>query len=410
MTRPRPGAGFATALAAITLIGPLSIHLFLPAMPAVKAHFAASDALVQATFSVTLIAMAIVTPAYGSLSDKYGRRPVLLIGLCLFLIGSLVSALAGSIPVLILGRLIQATGAGCGITLSRAIARDAYGPTALVKAIAYLTMAYTIGPMMAPAMGGLLIDHLGWRSEFVFALLAGTAITLGAFFVVRETRTLPERRATTGLLRHYGVLLCDRRFIAFALQSGLMSFQFFAIAAASPFLMKDLLGRDATEFGLYFLCFPLGFCAGNAISSRLSGKVALETMVLAGSVLCAAAVVGQDAFILSGHVSPLILFLPGGVMSFAQGLSLPNAQAGAMRVQPELAGTAAGLGVFIQNLLSALGAQVYGILADGTPLPMIAIATLGTVLTLACAGTLIAGRKPREPLPLAPRAAEAEET
>jgi DHA1 family bicyclomycin/chloramphenicol resistance-like MFS transporter len=154
MTTSSPGAGFAMALGAITLIGPLSIHLFLPAMPAVKAHFAASDAAVQATFSVTLFAMAVVTPAYGSLSDRYGRRPVLLIGLGFFLLGSLVSALAGSVPMLILGRLIQAMGAGCGITLTRAIARDAYGPTALVKAIAYLTMAYTIGPMIAPPMGG----------------------------------------------------------------------------------------------------------------------------------------------------------------------------------------------------------------------------------------------------------------
>lgn len=408
MKSSSPGAGFAMALGAITLIGPLSIHLFLPAMPAVKAHFAASDAVVQATFSVTLIAMAVVTPAYGSLSDKYGRRPVLLIGLGLFLIGSLVSALAGSVRILILGRLIQAMGAGCGITLARAIARDAYGPAALVKAIAYLTMAYTIGPMIAPPMGGLLIDQFGWRSEFFFALMTGVAITVGAFVAVGETRAASERRATTGLLYHYAALLRDRRFLAFVLQSGFMSFQFFAIAAASPFLMKDLLGRTATEYGLYFLCFPLGFCTGNLISSRLSGKVSIETMVIVGSALCAIAVAVQDTLILSGHLSPLTIFVPGGCMSFSQGLSLPNAQAGAIRVKPELAGTAAGLGVFIQMLLSAISAQIYGIFANGTPLPMIAISSLGTVLGLACATTIMSASRLPVAQPLAARPAEAK--
>src|ERR1035438_7248795 len=136
MRERKPGVGFAISLGAITLIGPLAIHLFLPAMPDVKSDFQASDALVQLTFSVTLIAMAVVTPAYGSLSDRYGRRPILLTGLVLFRLGSLVSALAQSVEMLFFGRLVQAIGAGCGATLTRAIARDAYGSGALVKAIA----------------------------------------------------------------------------------------------------------------------------------------------------------------------------------------------------------------------------------------------------------------------------------
>jgi MFS transporter, DHA1 family, multidrug resistance protein len=410
MTERIPGAGFAMALGAITLIGPLSIHLFLPAMPAVKAHFAASDAVVQATFSVTLTAMAVVTPVYGSLSDRYGRRPVLLIGLAFFLLGSLLSALAGSVPMLILARLIQAVGAGCGITLARAIARDAYGPAALVKAIAYLTMAYTLGPMISPAMGGLLLDHFGWRSGFVFALLSGIAITGGAFFVVTETHPPAARRGGTGLLHHYGALLRDRRFLAFALQSGFMSFQFFAVAAASPFLMKDVLGRTATEYGLYFMCFPLGFCSGNLVSSRLSGKVAIERMVMLGSVVCAIVVAAQAGFILAGRLSPLILFIPGGLMSFAQGLSLPNAQAGVLRVKPELAGTAAGLSVFIQMMLSAFAAQIYGLFADGTPMPMIAVSTVGAVLTLVTASMLFGRTSEAYATAMAARPAEAEET
>jgi DHA1 family bicyclomycin/chloramphenicol resistance-like MFS transporter len=385
-TRPSPGAGFAAALGAVTLIGPLAIHLFLPAMPDVKSAFGISDALVQLTFSVTLIAMAVVTPAYGSFSDRYGRRPILLIGLVSFLIGSAISAVAGSVAMLIFGRLIQAAGAGCGITLTRAIARDAYGPDTLVKAIAYLTMAYTLGPMIAPPLGGMLIDMFGWRSAFWFALIAGAVITISAYIVLFETRSAADiGQRPIGLLRHYAVLCRDARFMAFVLQSGFMSFMFFAIAAASPFLMKDLLGRSATEYGLYFLCFPLGYCSGNFISSRLSGRVTIEPMVLTGAVICAIVISGQAAIIVSGYLSPLVLFIPGGLISFAQGLSLPNAQAGAMRIMPALAGTAAGLGVFFQMLLSAISAELYGLVADGTPLPMIAISSLGAILALATA-------------------------
>jgi DHA1 family bicyclomycin/chloramphenicol resistance-like MFS transporter len=401
MQQSNPGAGFAVSLGAITLIGPLALHLFLPAMPDVKAHFAVSDAEVQLTFSAALFAMAIVTPAYGTLSDRYGRRPILLSGLALFLGGSLISALAPTVAVLVLGRLVQAAGAGCGLTLTRAIARDAYGPATLVKAIAYLTMAYTLGPMIAPPLGGILIDWFGWRSAFWFALVAGIAITAAAWFALYETRRIADRgRGSIGVLRQYGALLRDGRFLAFVLQSGFQSFMFFAIVAASPFLMKDVLGRDATEFGLYFMCFPLGFCSGNLVSSRLSGRIAIEKMVLVGALACLVIVAVQSGLLLAGYLSPALIFVPGGLTSFAQGLALPNAQAGAIRVNPSLAGTAAGLGVFIQMLLSAISAELYGLFADGTPMPMVALASFGAVLAVGSAVSLFA-------MPRATKVAEA---
>ena len=145
-----PAKSFAVSLASIALIGPLAVHAFLPVIPAIKSDLALPDAVAQMTFSIALFAMAFSTLGYGSLSDRYGRRPVLLSGLILFAGGSVICLFAGSVAWLLLGRILQALGAGCGMTLVRAIARDAYGPDALVKVLAYLTMFYTIGPMAAP--------------------------------------------------------------------------------------------------------------------------------------------------------------------------------------------------------------------------------------------------------------------
>jgi DHA1 family bicyclomycin/chloramphenicol resistance-like MFS transporter len=389
----RPGALFATALGAITLIGPLAIHLFLPVMPAVKTAFAISDALVELTFSVTLFTMAIVTLFYGSLSDHYGRRPVLQSGLALFVLGSALSAFAGSVAMLIAGRIIQAIGAGCGLTLSRAIARDAYGPEALVKAIAYLTMAYTIGPMIAPTFGGVLMDIFGWRAAFWFALIAGLAILALSYVALFETRHRGDIQARPGnVLSHYATLLGSARFVAYALQPGAMSFGFFAIASASPLLTKNLLGMGGVEYGLYFMMFPIGYTSGNWVSVRLSGRVPVDTMVLLGSILAFIIFAGQAVLILAGNLSPLLIFLPGGLVSFAQGISMPNAQAGAMRIEPTLAGTAAGLGVFMQMFLPAVSSELFGILSDGTALPMIELTMVGAIVALGCA-VFVFGRR-----------------
>lgn len=382
MSRP-PDSWFAAALGSLTLVGPLAIHLFLPVMPEVKASFAVSDALAELTISVTFFVMALATLVYGTLSDRYGRRPILLAGLAFFITGSLVSALAPSVLTLILGRLVQALGAGCGITLARAIARDAYGPDRLVNVIAYLTMAYTLGPMLAPPIGGLLDDLFGWRSVFWFAFLAGTSIAIAAFFILRETRadTMGARRSGS-VFREYAQLFADARFTGFVLQSGFCSGTFFAMVAASPFLMSEQLGRSATEYGLYFFLLPAGYFAGNVLSSRLSNRVSVETMVLAGSLLPPIAIAVQAGFILTGGLTPLLIFLPAVIVSTAQGVALPNAQAGAIRVVPELAGTASGIGVFLQVLCSAIFSEVYGLLADGTAVPMLLTASVGAVLTL----------------------------
>jgi MFS transporter, DHA1 family, multidrug resistance protein len=378
-----PGPLFALALASISLIGPLAVHLFMPVIPAVKAALGLSDAMAQLTFSIALFGMAFATLFYGSLSDRYGRRPVLLSGLVLFLAGSAISALANSVLTLVLGRLVQAIGAGCGVTLVRAIAQDVYGRDRMVKAIAYLTMFYTIGPMISPIVGGILIDAFGWRSVFGFALVLGAVIALGAYFAVFESRPpSAQNRSGGNVLRHYAELFRHPRFTAFVLQSGFMTGTFLVMATAAASLMKDMLARPSAEFGFYFLLFPVGFLSGNFITSRIGNRVANETMVLFGSLLALAAVVVQSSLLLAGYLTPLVLFAPGFFVTMAQGISLPYAQSGAMATSPKLAGTAAGVGVFVQNFCGAAFAQLYGLVADGTLAPLLESTAISALLAL----------------------------
>jgi DHA1 family bicyclomycin/chloramphenicol resistance-like MFS transporter len=378
-----PSLAFTVALGLIALITPLAVHVFLPVIPAVKIALGLSDAHAQFTFSIALFGMAFATLFYGSLSDRYGRRPVLLSGLVLFLIGSVVSAIAETANALLLGRLVQAIGAGCALTLVRAIARDAYRAEQLVKAIAYLTMFGTLGPMVTPIIGGVLTDTLGWRSVFGFALVAGGAITLTAYMVIVETHPLSNRNLSDAtVIQGYVALIRRLRFNAFVLQSGFNTGAFMVMASASASLMTELLHRPATEFGLYFLLFPIGFFTGNLISTRVGSRVSIETMVLMGSVLALATVSGQALVLSYGWVTPFAFFIPGFFITMSSGIAMPYAQVGAMVEIPRFAGTAAGVGVFMQNFCAAVFSQLYGMLADGTARPMIVIAVLCGIVTL----------------------------
>jgi DHA1 family bicyclomycin/chloramphenicol resistance-like MFS transporter len=397
--QPRiPTRLFAVCLASISLIGPLAVHLFLPVIPAIKASLGLSPAVAQLTFTVSLFGMAFATLAYGALSDRYGRRPVLLSGLALFFVGSALSAIAETVFLVVLGRLVQAVGAGCGVTLVRTIARDAYGPQYLIKAIAYLTMFYTLGPMIAPIAGGILVDTFGWRSTFAFALVIGSLVTAGAYFVIYETRPAAISSAVNrSYFRNYRQLVANPRFLAFVLQSGFSTGAFITIASGSSVLMKEFLNRPATEFGAYFVMFPAGFLFGNFITTRLGSRVATENMVLAGSILVVSTVAIQSALLISGHVNPLVIFVPGFFITLAQGISLPYAQAGAMGTVPHLAGTAAGVGVFCQHFCGAFFAQLFGLLSDGTPWPMSATALFSATLCLAAGATpFILARRRRD--------------
>src|SRR5256885_8530714 len=215
MTMPfRPRWYFFIALVSITFIGPLSIHLFIPAMPAVKESFGVSTCLAQLTLSLGMLSMAFFTIAYGGLSDRFGRKRVLLSGLVLFTCGAATCMIAANMAMLLAGRILQGAGAGCGVVLARAIARDVYGKDNVAQVIAYLTAAYVLGPMLAPPLGGHLTVLFGWRALFVFASAVGLGGILAAAFSVPGNRAA-NRAAPGGLFAGYNPSLRGPRFVGF---------------------------------------------------------------------------------------------------------------------------------------------------------------------------------------------------
>jgi DHA1 family bicyclomycin/chloramphenicol resistance-like MFS transporter len=363
---------FFVALISMTFIGPLSLHLFIPAMPEVKEAFGASTGMAQLTMSLAMLSMAFFTVAYGGLSDRFGRKRVLLGGLALFTCGAAACMVAANLPMLLAGRILQGAGAGCGVVLARAIARDVYGQARVAQVIAYLTAAYVLGPMFAPPIGGQLTTLFGWRALFVLASIFGLLVILAVTFAVPETHA-PSAAVPRGVFAGYQSLLRRRRFIGFMLQPGMLSAAFYTQATAASFLAAEHLGADALEIGLWFFAFPIGFMAGSFISGRIGASRSIEFMTILGGVIGVANGALLVGWFYFGGVSMAALYIPGMFVSLAQGLSMPYAQAGAMAVDAELAGSASGAVVFSQFFWPAALQQLTGLLADGTWVPMASV-------------------------------------
>jgi DHA1 family bicyclomycin/chloramphenicol resistance-like MFS transporter len=376
---PAPTLRFIAVLVAATALGPFAMQVFLPALPAIQEDFGVGAATAQLAFSLSAFSIAAAMLFYGPISDRLGRRPALLGGLAVYLLGSLICWISPSMPVLIVGRVVQAAGGCAGIVLTRAIVRDLYTLDQSARVLAYITMAMVAAPMLAPAIGGLLADLWGWRSVFAAGALAGVLILLAAWTLVAETAR-PAARSTTAPRSGMAFLrlLRSLAFLGYALNGAFLIAVFYAFLAAAPFLMIKVLHRPASEYGMLFALVSAAFMVGNFIAARLGG----DRMILIGSVGSLASMLLLLTLVLSGRWSPWALFLPTSLGAFAQGLALPTSQAAFVSVDPHAAGTASGLGGFLQMGIAAVAAQVVGSIQDGTPHPM----AVGMVL---CAGAAL---------------------
>lgn len=370
-------------LVLIVSISPLAMHIYLPSLPGLASELMATDAEVQLTLSVYLFVVANAQLIIGPLSDRYGRRRILLIGLALFLVATVYCRMATSIEALIVGRAFQAAGACAGMVLGRAIVRDISTRETAASLLGYVTMGMAIAQMLGPALGGVLDGFYGWRASFDLLIVIGLGISIATVMALPETNLQPlPSFAPRALVRSHRALASEPRFWAFATTGALASAIFFAFLGGGPLIAQRELGLSPTGYGLYFAMLAAGYAVGNFLAGRFSESIGPPTMIFAGNIVSLVAMLGLAAMLLAGWLHPLTLFAPMLLSSLANGLCLPNTFSGALSVRPDMAGTASGLAGWLQVMMGAVATVLVGWFTHLGIWPLVIIMLTLSVLAL----------------------------
>ena len=388
---PDTPASLLALLMVMAGIGPLALNILIPAVPGLVATLKTDAETVQLTVSLFLLGLATAQLVLGPLSDRFGRRPVVIGGLTLMVIASAASIAAASIGALIAARVVQALGASTGVVIGRAILRDLYERDRAAAMLGWVTTAMVVAPMIAPLIGGLLDTAFGWQSIFVFVTLASVAVLVWAWVTLPETR---PHHVTGGGLRHLWqdacALLSNRSFNGYVLVSAFGTASFFAFLGGAPHVAIGLIGMTSAEFGVWFILNGLGYMAGNFAAARFSQRHGVYAMIRAGLAFqLLGAIFALAGALMFANTGPAGLFVPQFFISLGNGVLLPNAIAGAVSVRPQAAGTASGITGFTQMGMGALAAQAMShvLSSAGSALPL-ALAML--VLAVATAASYFA--------------------
>jgi DHA1 family bicyclomycin/chloramphenicol resistance-like MFS transporter len=376
---------FLALLMAMSAIGPLALNIIVPAVPKLVSTMRTDAATVQLTVTLFVLGLAVSQLVLGPLSDRFGRRPVTLAGLLLTAVASIAAVAAASIESLILARAIQALGASTGLVISRAMIRDLYDRDRSASLIGAVATVMVMAPMVAPLIGGILDTAFGWESIFVTVALVCFAVLGWAIFALPETR--PDHVTGGGVRYMLGearALLCDRNFVGYVLQSALGTATFFAFIGGAPHLIIGTMGVSSATFGLWFMLTALGYMAGNFAAARLSARLGIHRMIIAGmAVQFAGALLLVAAALLFPDGGPLTIFPLQFLVSAGNGIFLPNATAGAISVRPQAAGTASGITGFVQMGTGALAVQAMSHVMQAHPSALAMALTMAILIVAA---------------------------
>ncbi|TCR64811.1 multidrug effflux MFS transporter [Bosea sp. BK604] len=346
-------------LVAISTLQPIALNLLAPATPALARAFGASYATIQLTLTLFLVAVALTQLIIGPLSDRFGRRPCVTLGIVVFVLGSLLGALSQSTAVLLTARVLEGAGSGIAFALARAIIRDTASKDQAASQIASVTMVMVVAPMISPYLGGHIETWFGWRAIFWTMTCFGTAVLLLATFKLPETApSVGIRTSLFGIFRAFPALIGDRGFLVNVVSVTMTSGAFFAFVAAAPYIVVEVMGRGSDVYGAYFVLNALGYMLGNFFMSRRVVRYGTARMVRIGLIISFAAMSAGIAFSFSPWWTPLTLFVPLAFSALGNGLTIPGSTAAALSAKPELAGSAAGLMGAIQLGLSALATVI----------------------------------------------------
>jgi MFS transporter, DHA1 family, multidrug resistance protein len=374
-------------LVAMTGVAPISLYMLVPALPILATTFGRDISVAQMTVSLYMVGIACSQIIMGPLSDRFGRRPVLLCGLGLTVAASAACIFAETLPQLIAARFLQALGGATGMVVSRAIIRDLYSRDRISSMISLVIAVMMIAQMLSPLTGGLLETAFGWRAIFYLITAASLTITVVIVFMLPETRR--ERAAGSSFRRDIGGLVTSRAFIGYALCQVLASQIIFTFAGGGPYIVVTQMGRTSAEYGAWFATSGFAYLVGNLFCVRFAPRYQLEKLIWFGLALQLGGSLLNLVWSFTGtNQVPSVLFGTQMIVMVANAFVMSNSVAGAISVRPEAAGTASGAMGFLQmgigSLVSQFGAYLGGHSATTLPLTSAIFA-----ISIACASTMI---------------------
>ncbi|HWC93822.1 MAG TPA: multidrug effflux MFS transporter [Pseudolabrys sp.] len=382
----RPGTFALTALlAALSAVGPLTTDLYLPSLPDIVQRLGGTAAQGQLTISAYLIGFAVGQILYGPLSDRHGRKPVLVGALALYCAASLLCALSVSLPMLIGARALQALGGCGGIVLARAIVRDLYAGARAGRELSLIGSVMALAPVLAPVAGGVLQTAFGWRSAFVTLVIAGLCGIAIVWLLLPETlQQRGEAFSLGAMLKSYRIVARHPAFLAY-LGLGTASYAgLFAWISAASFVLQDLYRLTPFSFGVAFALGSVGYMTGATLAARMVGKLGIDATIGLGALATALGGLAMVAAVAFGLRSAVSLVLPMAIYLAGLGMVLPQAIAGAMTPFPERAGAASALLGFVQQTVAALCGAIVGYFLGASAWPLAA-----GVALMGCASLLL---------------------
>jgi DHA1 family bicyclomycin/chloramphenicol resistance-like MFS transporter len=321
-----------------TLSGPIAMHMLVPALPHAARDLGASVGAMQTTVSLYILGLAVGQLGYGPVSDRFGRRPILMVGLSLYTVAGLAAFFAPNVLWLIVARVLQALGGGAGMALSRAIVRDMGGQD-IARRLALMTLMVTLGPGIAPIIGGLVSASFGWRAIFLLLSLIGVLLLVFLWRLLPETRPITAEVSVASIARDYRHLLKSPAFVGYAIGGGCSTTSMYAFIAAAPFILVEELHRPPFEVGIYLGLLVFGFSLGTIVAARLIPGMPIGRLLARSSLVSALAAFFFLGAVLFTQLSVALAVLPLFVFTIGAGVSSPMSLTQALSINPQIAGS-----------------------------------------------------------------------
>jgi len=396
--RLRPDSAPVTALlAGLAAIAPLSVDMPLPALPRIAAGLGAEVAATQLVISAFLFGFAFAQLAYGPLSDRFGRRPVVLGGLALYLLAGVACAFAPSIDWMVGGRFAQGLGACAAPVVARAVVRDLHDGVRAARILSLLATGMSLAPILAPIIGAYVVIGFDWRAIFIVLALSALVLMSATAWMLAETNVgIGAVPLSLGrVLANYHGILSLRRFAGYAVPIGCMSGGLLSFLSGAPFVLIDLYGVGADGFALCFAIVMAGQISGAMLSARFAGRLGIERAVMLGLGVAALGGLALAGLAWAGVAGVAAFVGPMAVFMLGNGFVQPNATAGALQPFPRIAGAASALIGFIQMASGALAGVLMGHLYNDSARP---VATMICFFSLAATlGHILVRRRDRAP-------------